>query len=229
MSHGMHHFFRRTAKALGIGLCFVIAGASGWPVSEPRAAIAAAPTAAEIAGDAVAKSIALEKEQKYDEAIVALTSVRKSSYLVNLRLGWIYYLKADYVNSKQFYQMAMRMAPKAVEPRLGLTLPLLAELRYAECEGAAKAVLALDANNYTGSLRLATSLRLQGKYRPARDVNAAMLELYPSDTTFLAEQLLTSVALKQNDAAALCETILALDPENATAKYYQGQSTARKN
>lgn len=190
----------------------------------------AAQSAADLANDATAKSIALEKEQKYDEAILALTSIRKPSYLVNLRLGWLYYLKADYTNSKQFYQMAMRMAPKAVEPRLGITLPLLAELRYAEVEGIARAILSLDANNYTGSLRLATSLRLQAKYRPAREVNAAMLELYPTDVTFLSEQLLVSAASKQNDVAALADSILALDPTNATALYYRTPTaSARKN
>jgi tetratricopeptide (TPR) repeat protein len=212
-----HRFTRRVALALGLML-FCVNFAS------------AAQTAADLANDATAKSIALEKEQKYDEAILALTSTRKPSYLVNLRLGWLYYLKADYTSSKQFYQMAMRMAPKAVEPRLGITLPLLAELRYAEVEGIARAILSLDANNYTGSLRLATSLRLQAKYRPAREVNAAMLELYPTDVTFLSEQLLVSAASKQSDVAALADSILALDPQNATALYYRTPATAaRKN
>lgn len=223
---------RTSLQRLGLTLGLIMASASltsfTW-LMPPRVA-RAAQTAADLANDAVAKSIALEKEQKYDEAIVALTAIRKSNYLVNLRLGWLYYLKADYTNSKQFYQMAMRMAPKAVEPRLGLTLPMLAELRYAEVEGVARTILSLDANNYTGSLRLATSLRLQGKYRPAREVNAAMLELYPSDVTFLSEQLLVSAALKQNDLAQLAESILALDPENATALYYRTPSaSARKH
>ena len=212
-----NHFSRRLALALGL----MLLGANIAP---------AAQTAADLANDATAKSIALEKEQKYDEAIVALTAIRKPSYLVNLRLGWLYYLKADYTNSKQFYQMAMRMAPKAVEPRLGITLPLLAEQRYAEVEGIARAILSLDANNYTGSLRLATSLRLQAKYRPAREVNAVMLELYPTDVTFLSEQLLVSAASKQSDIATLADSILALDPQNATALYYRTPtSSARKN
>jgi len=212
-----HRFSRRLALTLGL----MLLGAN---------IASAAQTAADLANDATAKSIALEKEQKYDEAIVALTAIRKPSYLVNLRLGWLYYLKADYTNSKQFYQMAMRMAPKAVEPRLGITLPMLAELRYAEVEGVARAILSLDANNYTGSLRLATSLRLQGKYRPAREINAAMLELYPTDVTFLSEQLLVSAASKQNDVATLADSILALDPENATALYYRAPTTsARRN
>lgn len=223
---------RYSSRRLGLTLGLIMLSASLTSFSSlvPTRTAHAAPSAADLANDATAKSIALEKQQKYDEAIVALTSIRKPSYLVNLRLGWLYYLKADYTNSKQFYQMAMRMAPKAVEPRLGITLPMLAELRYAEVEGVARAILSLDANNYTASLRLATSLRLQGKYRPAREINAAMLELYPTDVTFLGEQLLVSAAMKQNDVATLAESILALDPDNATALYYRTPSTtARKN
>lgn len=224
---------RNSLRRLGVTLGLIMFSASMTSFASPastRRAAAAAPSATDLANDATAKSIALEKEQKYDEAILALTAIRKPSYLVNLRLGWLYYLKTDYTNSKQFYQMAMRMAPKAVEPRLGITLPLLAELRYAEVEGVARTILSLDANNYTGSLRLATSLRLQGKYRPARETNAAMLELYPTDVTFLSEQLLVSAALKQSDVASLAESILALDPENATALYYRTPTTtAKKN
>ncbi|MCE9606412.1 MAG: hypothetical protein K8U03_16075 [Planctomycetia bacterium] len=216
-------FSRRTMLALGTALAFAGAPTIGGVsiISTVAAAIAG-----DIANEAVAKSLTLEKELKYDEAILALTAVRKASYLVNLRLGWLHYLKADYTTSKQFYQAAMRMAPKAIEPRLGVTLPMLAELRYAEVEGVSRAILTLDANNYTGSLRLTTALRLQGKYRPARELNAAILELYPTDVTFLSEQLLTSVASQQNDVAALCDMILALDAENATAKYYQANSVA---
>jgi tetratricopeptide (TPR) repeat protein len=214
----------------GVVCCFGLALFAAVPLPNVPERSAEAATADDLASAAVAKSIALEKEQKYDEAITGLNAVRKSSYLVYMRLGWLHYLKADYTASRSFYQMAMRMAPKAVEPRLGLTLPLLAEYRYAEAEATAKAILSLDANNYTASLRLTTALRLQGKYRPAREINAAMLELYPTDITFLAEQLLTSAASKQNDVAALRDMILALDPENATAKYYQSPaSSARKN
>ena len=70
---------------------------------------------------------------------------------------------------------------------------------------------------------------MQGKFRPAREVNAGMLELYPTDLSFLVEQLLVSAALQQNDVATLCAAVLSIDPENVTAKAYASPSTARRN
>ena len=170
--------------------------------------------------DALVKSYEAERSQQYDEAVSALLSVRKQTYLINMRLGWLHYLRGDYASSKQFYQAAMRMAPKSVEPRLGYTLPLMAEQKWQEVETVCKTILGLDANHYTAALRLTTAVRIQGKFRPARDLNAGMLELYPTDVSFLAEQLVCSAALKQLDVKQLIESILALDPENATAKAY---------
>ena len=183
---------------------------------------ALSPTAAraDALQDALVKSFEAERSQQYDEAVTALLSARKQTYLVNMRLGWLHYLRGDYASSKQFYQAAMRMAPKSVEPRLGYTLPLMAEQKWQEVETVCKTILGIDSSQYTAALRLTTALRIQGKYRPARDLNSSMLELYPTDVSFLAEQLVVSAALKQTDVKQLIESLLAVDPENATAKAY---------
>ncbi|MGE0609268.1 MAG: hypothetical protein AB7O62_19410 [Pirellulales bacterium] len=170
--------------------------------------------------DAIVKSYELEKSAGYAEAIAALKEIRKPTYLVELRLGWLSYLSGKYNYARQHYQAAMKQAPKSIEPRLGLTLPLLAELKYAEVESVARSILKIDNSNYTASIRLAMALRLQGKLKPAREVNRDMLELYPTDASFLVEQLLTSVGLKETDVPDLALRILAVDPENATAKFY---------
>ncbi|MBL9095110.1 MAG: hypothetical protein JNL96_28085 [Planctomycetaceae bacterium] len=191
--------------------------------------LAASAVRADDVQEAVVKSYELEKAQSYDAAVMTLTAVRKPTYLVNLRLGWLHYLRGDYTTSKSFYQAAMRAAPKAIEPRLGYMLPLMAEARWLEVETIAKTVLSIDSRHYTAALRLSTALRMQGKFRPAREVNAGMLELYPTDLSFLIEQLLVSAALQQNDVATLCAAVLSIDPENVTAKAYASPSTARRN
>ncbi len=175
---------------------------------------------------AVAESITLERQAKYDDAVLALTNVRKPAYLLYLRLGWLHYLRTDYEKSKQFYQQAMRMQSKALEPRLGYMLPLLAQFRYAEVESTAKSILTMDANHYTAGLRMTYALRMQGKFNAARDLNARMLELYPTDMSFLLEQLLSNVGAKSPDVGPLCVMILALDPDNSTAKYYAPAKTS---
>lgn len=187
-------------------------------------ALVAATPSASTKSDAAAfaASYQLEQAAKYDEAIDALKPVGyKSSYLLELRLGWLYYLSGNYAVSRQHYSSAMRTSPKSLEPRLGLLLPTLALGKYDEAEVTARTILALDSNNYTAGLRLAYALRMQGKYRPARDLLSQLLTLYPTDATLLTEQLLDAAALKQTDVGELCEQLLAVDPTNVSALKYR--------
>lgn len=145
--------------------------------------------------------------------------LKDQDYLVNLRLGWLYYSSGNYANSKQRYQMAITAAPAAIEPRLGYMLPLLAQARYAEVEAAATQVLRMDSANYYASLRLAIALRMQGKLDQAAEVNNSMLNLYPTDVAFLTQLALVHVAQKNSFAAGrVFRKILTLDPENVIAK-----------
>lgn len=185
-----------------------------------RPAEVAAQPSVQDARDAFSKSYQYERTQNYPEAIRVLLNLQERSYLIDLRLGWLYHLSGNYANARQFYTAAMQAAPKAIEPRLGYTLPLLAQARYDEVEATTKTILMMDANNYLASLRLSFALRMQKKFPQAREVNAAMLELLPTDVSFLTEQLLVSVAMNNSDVRKLAEMILTLDPENFTAKQY---------
>ena len=177
---------------------------------------------------AFAKSLEFERSGSYADAIDALKNVnRKSTYLHELRLGWLYYLNGDYFNSRQHYQIAMRTAPKSLEPRLGILAPILAQGKYDEVVTTAHSILAQDANNYTAALRLAFALRMQAKHRPARELLSEMLVLYPTDKSLLLEQLLNSVALQTSDVGELCDRILAIDPTNTYALQYAPTSGKR--
>jgi tetratricopeptide (TPR) repeat protein len=170
---------------------------------------------------AFSKSYELERSGDYKGAVAALEPVgRKSTYLLEYRLGWLYYLAADHVTSRQHYQAAMRVSPKSIEPRLGFILPTLAMGRYDEVETMARTILSMDPNHYTAGLRLAYALRMQRKHRPARDVLTPMLLLYPTDVSLLTEQMINAVNLQSSDLPELCERILALDPKNALAWQY---------
>lgn len=180
--------------------------------------------------DTFAKSYKYEKVQNYEDAIKAIVILKDQDYLVNLRLGWLYYRSGNYANSKQRYQMAIAAAPKAIEPRLGYMMPLLAQSRYAEVEAAAKQVLTMDSGNYYASLRLAIALRLQGKLSQAEEVNNSMLELYPTEVSFLTQQGLVHVGQKDHAAARqVFRKILTLDPENVVAKRQLAEPPATNN
>ena len=165
------------------------------------------------------QSYRYEQSQNYKDAINALLVLKEKGYLEKLRLGWLYYLSGNFANSRENYQAAIAAAPKAVEPRLGYLYPLLAQARYAEVETVAKQILALDPDNYYGSMRLAFALRLQAKHDAALAVTERMLSLYPTDVGYLLEHGLNQTALKQSTVAKQTfEKVLNLDPENVIAK-----------
>jgi tetratricopeptide (TPR) repeat protein len=191
--------------------------------------VVAAPTLAQDAiSDAFVQSYRYEKAQNYQDAIKVLMALDKKDYLANLRLGWLYYLSGNYANSRLHYQAAIVAAPKAIEPRLGYMLPLLAQGKYLEVEAVARQVLTIDSANYYASLRLAVALRMQGKFPQAQMVCVGMLELYPTDISFLVELGLCQGAQKNRDAASqVFRQVLTLDPENVTAKQQlNGQANA---
>ena len=178
------------------------------------------------------KSYQYERLQDYKNAIKSIAPVAESNsqdYFVNVRLGWLYYLNANYANSRKHYLVAIRIAPRSVEARLGYLLPLLAQGRYEEAEVGARQALKIDPNNYYANLRLAFALRMQKKYEVAAAINGRMLELYPNDVSFLTEMALAQQALGEEQVAGtLFRQILARDPENVTANHQLGLYAEKK-
>lgn len=181
--------------------------------------------------EAYYKSYNYEKMQDYGNAIKSIMPVYKefpNGYTVNLRLGWLYYLNKNYANSFFYYDNAMKIAPGAVEPKLGYMLPLLAQQKYKESETVGSQILLIDYYNYYGNLRLAYTLRMEGKFSLAEKVVNKMLILYPIDVSFLTEKALLYVAQKDmENALKLFSDIIILDPENVTAKYYLNGQTKK--
>ncbi|HZZ73204.1 MAG TPA: urea transporter [Pirellulales bacterium] len=139
---------------------------------------------------AIQQSVQSEQANQYAAAIEALTKAypgHANHYLLNLRLGWLSYLAANYPDAEKYYQTAMQIAPKSVEAALGNSLALTAAGKWAAAEGAAHKVLALDSNNFYGKLRLAIALRMQKKDREAAEAIAPLLAAYPSNASVVYE------------------------------------------
>ncbi|CAK0769894.1 Tetratricopeptide repeat protein [uncultured Gammaproteobacteria bacterium] len=170
------------------------------------------------------RSYGYERTQAYDDAIKALIPVADAyphGYTVNLRLGWLYYLRAGHANAITHYRRALDAIPASLEARLGLLNPLLAFGRNDEAFVIVQQMLAVDRFNYYGNLRLAGLLHLQGKLDQAERVSRDMLALFPSDVSFLVE--LGSIKGDQGDAAAaalIFGDVLVLDPENIVARRF---------
>lgn len=192
-------------------------------------AILAAPLRAQqpdIAGG-YARSFELEQQQRYQDAIRALAPVYEAypnGYTVNLRMGWLFYLNANYNNAVAHYEVAGTAAPAALEPKLGLLLPMLAQARWADAEALGYQLVSVDHYNYYGNLRLLIALRMQKKLDAATQIALKMLRIYPTDLYYLVELAKVHDASgNAPEAKRLFGEILILDPRNETARKYLGR------
>ena len=172
--------------------------------------------------EAYKNSFVAEKALDYEEAIrrlIPLKDLPQYKYAAQFRLGWLYYCTANYANSRNAYQNALKVQPASIEARVAYLLPVLAQGSYEEAETIAKQITETDRFNYFANVRLAYALRMQRKFAPAEKVDLQMLQYYPSDVTIMTELGLAKLGQQQQDPAKkIFADILALDPDNVTAK-----------
>ncbi|CAK0771662.1 Tetratricopeptide repeat protein [Azospirillaceae bacterium] len=175
------------------------------------------------------RSYTYERMASYEDAIKALIPVFDAypeGYTVNLRLGWLYYLRGNYANAIEHYRKAGRLSPLSLEARLGLLNPLIAQDRVQEAIDLSRQILEIDRYNYTANLRMVTLLRRQGKRDIAERLCLDVLAVYPADVLFLAELGQIKADLNQTSSAtAIFNDVLTLDPENIVAKRYLKQNS----
>lgn len=153
----------------------------------------AAPAAAQTAGeDPVAQHFAasFDAEAKGDYA-TALNEVLQAlrlapkDYVATLRAAWLYYMKGQFEDAIVTYRKAATLAPTAVEPQIGLTLPLIALARWKETEDTCRAVLRTAPGDYTALSRLAWAQYNLASYADAQASYEKVLALYPSDVEMM--------------------------------------------
>ncbi len=130
-------------------------------------------------------SLAFESEGNIASALKEMDTVYPESrddYLVNLRLGWLEYLNADYTKSARYYRHACELAQsRSVEALLGLRLPLAALNDWDAVITVYSDILALDPANYEANLRLGQIYLNRGEYALADPYFERCVLLYPSD------------------------------------------------
>jgi tetratricopeptide (TPR) repeat protein len=215
-------------RRLPVCVILSLAATAAWAAEPVESHVADAPAsvASDPIRDAFARSYEHETAGRYEQAIAALEPVREvsqQSYLLNLRLGWLHYLRGDYESAGGYYRAAIAAALTATEPRVGYLLPLLAQLRFDEAERVARRVLEVDPANYYANLRLAYALRKQNRLAEAEQIASHILERQPTDVSVLAE--LGSVYADQRrheEARQVFEKVLLLAPTNALAREQLG-------
>ena len=166
------------------------------------------------------ESLQYEANNDYQKALDVLVknSFGNNSYLMNMRLGWLYYKVEDYENSRKFYTAAISQQNNSIEARLGLTLPLGALNEWDDVTNLYLAILKIDVKNYYANLRLGQIYLNKGDYSNAKKYLERVFTLYPAEYevnlslgwTYLylgekqkAKQLLTSaLMMNENDESA---------------------------
>ncbi|MFA6315922.1 MAG: tetratricopeptide repeat protein [Elusimicrobiota bacterium] len=165
-----------------------------------------------------ARSYGLEARRDLRGAIRAIEGLGDDDYLVQLRLGWLHYRNEAFKTSADCYARASRLAPGAVEPFLGMMLPLQAAGFIDAALQAGKSALKLDPGNYTAISRMASIQYSRQDYDQAASLYKRLVRLYPTDSEMLLG-LGWSLRLggDKSGAAAVFRDVLVLSPDNPRA------------
>jgi tetratricopeptide (TPR) repeat protein len=128
-------------------------------------------------------SLKYEEKKDYDNALKTLTQnyeENKNSYLINLRLGWLYYSKGDNTKSKNYYQQACAIEKNSTEAILGLTLPLAKLEDWDNIVNLYQKALKIDSNNFYANLYLGQIYLNRTDYKKAKDYFQKIYDLNPS-------------------------------------------------
>ncbi|MBN2788785.1 MAG: tetratricopeptide repeat protein [Candidatus Delongbacteria bacterium] len=174
--------------------------------------------------NAYTSSYSYETAQKYDKAISSLNKVitaYPNGYTVNYRLGWLYYLAGNYANSVKHLNAALLIYPYSVEALNTVNLVNVAKLDWDKVEAQSINIFKIDYYNYYANYWYSVALMRQKKYDQSIKIANKMLGVFPTNVTFLnilAES--TYLLGSTEDGLKIFESVVILDKDNETAKYY---------
>ena len=164
-----------------------------------------------------------------EEALACLDKLsesKRAGYVALLRRGWLLYRLGRNAQAIESYEKAAALDPKAIEARLGLLLPLLAERRWPGAEKIAREVLKADPANYTATLKLAFVHYNLGHYGESGTLYRKLADTYPSDVEVRSGLGWALLKLgRKADAASTFREVLEIAPKNTLA--LQGLAAAK--
>jgi len=173
-------------------------------------------------GTRFASSFAHEAKGEVDEALndmLQILRLEPKHYVATLRAGWLYYVGGRHADSISMYEAAERLVPKALEPKLGLMLPLMASERWSKAEVVGQELLKLAPRDYTVRSRLAWIAFSQGRYKEAEAFYQAVLTDFPSDVEMMLGLGWTWLRQgRKAEARTMFEAVLSIRNDNVQAK-----------
>lgn len=169
---------------------------------------------------AFSESYAKEKSGKYDQASDALKAYYDAnSYEINLRLGWLSYLQGQFTESVAYYNKAIALMPYAIEPRLGLVLPVSSLGNWDMAIAQYNKILDIDPNNTISLYRLGLISYDHKDYKLAYQYFEKVVNLYPFDYQSVLMLAWTNYRMgKTREAKILFNKALLYYPDDPSAK-----------
>jgi len=196
-----------TLKRISLTITFVILFGSLWAQN-------AATTQA-----AFVKSFESEKSGNYVAAINTMKTIYKAdSYIINIRLGWLYYLAKQYTESIKYYEKSISLKPYAIEARFGCVKPLSAVENWDKVKANYVEILKIDPQNTLANYWLGVIYYNRKDFVSATKLFEKVVNLYPLDydsVIMLAWSKLSTG--KAADAKVLFTHALILRPNDSSA------------
>jgi tetratricopeptide (TPR) repeat protein len=168
---------------------------------------------------AFSESYALEKNEKYSDAAKKIKAIYNAdSYEINIRLGWLYYQSANYIESQTYYSRALSLMPYSEEAKFGLILPKSTLGKWNEVEQLYNSILKNSPNNTVANYRLGLIYYSRKEFSKSLKYFKKVVDLYPFDYDGLLMYAWASLQTgKTREAKILFNKVLMLSPEDASA------------
>ena len=155
----------------------------------------------------------------FNGAIDRLKAVYQSdSYELNLRLGWLHYQASKLDLSVEYYTKAVELKPYAVEPKLGLVLPLSVQGKWDKILDIYGQILKNDPQNSLVNYRVGLIYYNRGEFAKADPYLEKVVNLYPFDYDGLILLAWNKLSLqKSREAKILFQKVLLNNPGDESA------------
>ena len=167
------------------------------------------------------KSFVLEEKKEYAKAVNELVKVYpkyRYDYELNLRIGWLYYLKNENKKAINYIKKAIKISENAIEPLNMILLPLTKLRDIKEAEKYSSIIIKKSPGNYYAHIRIAYLYYILKKYDKALYHYQILNSFYPSNTDVKLGMAATLLKFKKYEKAReFYISILKVSPYHQTA------------
>ena len=165
------------------------------------------------------QSYEYEATKNYEAAINVVNSLySESSYEINLRLAWLYYLSGKQKESVSYYQKAVGIMPVATEPLWGMVNAYAKQEDWGNVEKTYLNILKIDPKNSKANYNLGLIYFYRKEYKGAKKYFDVDLNLSPFGYNNLLMSAWTNYYLgNKNEASVLFNKVLLYNPNDKSA------------